>query len=107
MMSATTEDQTELLPFDASTDAIAKIFSIDTADVRFAFPSDEDSGIEPNPQQIAAHKTLLSALSPVFAAMFSGNWKESPSIDILDSSFDAFKAFLQYNKRCSERRKYR
>lgn len=90
-MSANTKKFT----YEASTRAIAKIFSLDTADVHFVFSAHEDNKNEPN-LKVAAHKTLLSALSPVFDAMFSGNWKESTSVDIVDSSPDAFNDFLQY-----------
>ena len=49
-------------------------------------------------QEIKAHKTVLSARSPVFAAMFHSNMKEKgmSRIDIPDVSQDIFNALLHF-----------
>lgn len=74
---------------------IHKLFNKDTSDFTFCFgPSKNDQ--KKLRMAVYAHKTLLSTISPVFAAMFSGNWKESTSVDITDASFDAFNVFIEY-----------
>lgn len=51
-----------------------------------------------NNQQIGGHAAILTAISPVFAAMFQHNFKEAQTrkIHITDISFDTFKVFLHY-----------
>lgn len=75
--------------------AIQKIFDSDSSDFSFDFvaPGDDE---KQQRMQINAHKTLLSAVSPVFQAMFSGNWKESTSVEIADASFETFNALIEY-----------
>lgn len=93
-MAATAKQAEKSYTFDdVSRRAIQKIFTADTADVWFCFPADD-----PNPEhrKIGAHKQLLSAISPVFAAMFNGSWKESTQVDLVDASAAAFAAFLCY-----------
>lgn len=89
------ENIREIFKFEASNRAIRKIFRKDTSDISFSI------GVRVNEQkqqrsEIVAHKSLLSALSPVFEAMFSGNWKESACIEISDASYNAFDEFIQY-----------
>lgn len=94
-MADTSENIQEIYEFKATGQAIQKIFNNDTSDILFQLTADE-SDQKQQQMEIYAHKTLLSALSPVFEAMFSGNWKESTSVQITDASFDAFNAFIQY-----------
>lgn len=68
---------------------IQKVFNIESTDISFSFPND-------GYMKMDAHKALLSALSPVFKAMFSDIWQQSTQIEILDAHFDAFNEFLQY-----------
>lgn len=62
-----------------------------TCDVNFLFKS-------PNGEyeKIAAHKSILSSVSPVFDAMFYGPYKQTGDINIIDSTPDAFREFLQF-----------
>lgn len=76
---------------DNAAKAISKIFTPDTADFRFEF--DDGNGDFKN---VPAHKILLSAESPVFKAMYSGNWSETTSVLIVDTSHEAFRDFLEY-----------
>lgn len=66
---------------------IRKLFTQQTKDIYFTFPAGE---------KIGAHKALLSALSTVFEAMFSGYWEQSREVEILDASFGVFCDFVQY-----------
>lgn len=92
-MAATAKQAEKSYTFDGvSRRAIQKIFSADTADVWFCFPADDPNGH----RKIGAHKQLLSAISPVFAAMFNGSWRESTLVDLVDASAGAFAAFLEY-----------
>lgn len=61
-------------------------FPSSTADFFFEF---SDS------KKIHVHKKLLSDLSPVFAAMFSGDWLEKTHTTITDASYDSFKQFIR------------
>lgn len=62
-----------------------------TADVLFVFDvKNEDR------EEIPAHKSILSAISPVFDAMLYGPAKENGDIQIVDSTADAFREFLQF-----------
>lgn len=81
---------------DNAAEAIRKIFKPDTADIHFEFDADTDTDTGDASQRIAAHKALLSAESPVFAAMFSGNWSEKSTVRIVDATHDAFNEFLRY-----------
>lgn len=60
-----------------------------TTDIQFIFGSDDDV------VKVPAHKSVLSASSPVFDAMFNGELKEGNDVEIVDASPDAFKEFLQ------------
>lgn len=62
-----------------------------TSDVSFIFAADADQ-----PENIVAHKILLSAGSPVFEAMFFGSLIELGDVPIVDASPAAFKEFLQF-----------
>lgn len=67
---------------------------IRTCDVYFVFksgPSDVDK-----PEKVPAHKSILSAISPVFDAMFYGPHKQEGDIKIVDSNAMAFREFLQF-----------
>lgn len=61
-----------------------------SADVKFIFVSSD--GVQ---QYLPAHKLLLITASPVFAAMFSGKYKEADEVAIVGASFDEFKEFSQ------------
>lgn len=60
-----------------------------TADIQFICGSENDV------VKLPAHKSVLSASSPVFDAMFNGELKEGNDVKIVDASPDAFKEFLQ------------
>lgn len=62
-----------------------------TGDVFFTFNSELSK-----PQKIPAHKSILSAISPVFDAMFYGPAKERGDVKIVDASPEAFREFLQF-----------
>lgn len=62
-----------------------------TADVLFVFNVKNDDR-----EEIPAHKSILSAISPVFDAMLYGPAKENGDIEIVDSTADAFREFLQF-----------
>lgn len=61
-----------------------------SSDVYFQFHS--VNGVE----KVPAHKCILSAVSPVFDAMFYGPNKQIGDIDIVNASAGAFKEFLQF-----------
>lgn len=46
-------------------------------------------------EKIPAHKFLLAASSPVFAAMFNGSWAEKNEVIVTDIHADAFRAMLR------------
>lgn len=62
-----------------------------TCDVYFVFKS-----LEGEVEKVPAHKSILSAVSEVFDAMFYGPSKQEGDINIVDSTPGAFKEFLQY-----------
>ena len=47
-------------------------------------------------EKFPAHKFLLSASSPVFRAMFSGDWAEKQEVIVTDTHPNAFRALLRY-----------
>ena len=48
------------------------------------------------PTRIAAHKFMMKARSPVFEAMFSGDYTESSNeVNIVDSEPESFKEMLR------------
>lgn len=63
-----------------------------TKDVFFIFQSKKNEEIE----KVPAHKNILSAISPVFDAMFYGPHKQDGDIEIVDAAPEAFKEFLQF-----------
>lgn len=65
-----------------------------SSDVSFIFRSEEI-------EKVSAHKCILSAISPVFDAMFYGLHKQDGDIDVVDATPEAFKEFLQFFY-CSE-----
>lgn len=75
--------------------AFSKLFNKESADVAFLFCGNGDAE-DQNRAVIKAHRNMLSAVSPVFEAMFNGTWKESTAIHIEDASSAAFKAFIEY-----------
>lgn len=64
-----------------------------TSDVTFVFTIASGSECI---TELPAHKSILSAISPVFDAMFFGPAKEIGDIRIVDVTPDAFKEFLQF-----------
>lgn len=90
-MAANVQQAEKRYKFDVHTKAIKKMFNKDTVDVQFTFPKEEN-------QAIGAHKMLLSSISPVFEAMFNGNWKESKMDEhpLVDVTFNVFTGFLEY-----------
>lgn len=84
-------ESTKTLTFNPSQKLITKLYPLNTTDFCFNFKNG----------QIRVHKSLLSSLSPVFEAMFSGQWLETNSVDIIDSSHIAFKDFMQYFYKCA------
>lgn len=59
-----------------------------TADFFFVFETDDE--------RIPAHKAILSAISPVFDAMFYDSLKFESDEYIIDSKPEAFREFLQF-----------
>lgn len=84
-------ESTKTLTFNPSLKLITKLYPPATTDFCFTFKNG----------QISVHKTLLSSLSPVFEAMFSGQWIETNSVEIIDTSPAAFKDFMQYFYKCA------
>lgn len=68
---------------------IAKLFAEPDSDVEFLFNENDKANT------IRAHTKFLSAMSPVFESMFSGNWKETDAVKIEDVDFDDFDTFMQ------------
>lgn len=62
-----------------------------TADIMFVFNTKDDKN-----EGIPSHKSILSAISPVFDAMLYGPAREKGDITIVDSTPDAFREFLQF-----------
>lgn len=91
MMASTLNNTTTIFTFDAAGKAIKRLFPQTTADCHIQITNSAG-----NCHEIAVHTRLLSALSSVFRAMFSGNWQETNNVKINDASFDTFTAFLQY-----------
>lgn len=46
-------------------------------------------------ESIAAHKVILSSVSPVFEAMFYGGLKEKEEIAIVDIDVDVFRQLIR------------
>lgn len=70
--------------------SVAKVFmDAELADVNFVFKLDKGN-------QLPAHKIILASGSSVFRAMLFGGWKEKDVVEIVDSSLDGFKEFLQF-----------
>lgn len=71
-----------------------------TSDVTFQFPiaNSNNSTSSSNGEyiELPAHKSILSAISPVFDAMFFGPAKERGDIRIVDVTPAAFQEFLQF-----------
>ena len=67
------------------------------ADVKFIF----SSSVSKEEQELLAHKLILSCGSPVFQTQFYGSIQDQNNIPVEDSSFEAFKIFLDilYNKK--------
>lgn len=91
----------ELLPssdfdevtFNTLENVIKSAYGLDSTDCCFQFGDKTSDDIV----EIKAHRKLLSALSPVFATMFSGTWnKSSKVISIEDVTADDFETFLCY-----------
>lgn len=81
------------LPNQHATKMIAKSFEQNClTDVRFVFESEERI------QEVAAHKLVLALASPVFKAMFFGDFveKDKQTVDMKNGTADAFKEFLQF-----------
>lgn len=73
---------------------IASFCGADSTDCCFRFRTE---GATNEVKQIKAHRKLLSTLSPVFEAMFSGSWdNDSNAIPIVDASFESFYTFMEY-----------
>ncbi|XP_031633815.1 BTB/POZ domain-containing protein 3-like [Contarinia nasturtii] len=68
------------------------------ADVNFLFYEENttDAGVKKLIGKVPAHKDILASANPVFYAEFYGSIKEQGEVEIVDSSPDAFKEFLQY-----------
>lgn len=81
------------LPNQHATKMITKSFEQNMlTDVRFVFES------EGRTQEVPAHKLILALASPVFEAMFFGDFveKDKQTVDMKDAAADAFKEFLQF-----------
>lgn len=75
------------LKFASYHQVLLNLFTVDTADIEFQFPKEATN-------QIRAHKKFLAAISPVFQAMFAGNWLEKDVVKIEDIEFDVFNDFI-------------
>lgn len=64
----------------------------DLADFYFIFEVEENKEYE----RIPVHKILLAGESDVFRTMFNESWFEKTEVEIVDSSSDAFREFLQF-----------
>lgn len=64
----------------------------DLADFYFIFEVEENKEYE----RIPVHKILLAGESDVFQTMFNELWIEKTEVEIVDSSPDAFREFLQF-----------
>lgn len=60
------------------------------ADVCFVFKNEHEI------LKVPANKAILAALSPVFRAMFYGPLKEKGDVEIVDTTANGFKEFLQF-----------
>lgn len=70
---------------------VSKLYlNSDLGDVTFIFKNTDDD------EKVSAEKSILAAGSPVFHAMFFGPMKEKGVVEIVDSSPEAFKEFLQF-----------
>lgn len=70
-----------------------KVFGMDSADCCFQFIDETTKTVN----GLKAHKQVLAAISTVFAAMFSGNWKENANpITIVDASYESFEKFMEF-----------
>lgn len=90
MADSKTSNKTKIFRFNPFEEVIGKLFADHTSDVEFRVVN-EDGKSKP----IRAHKTYLSAISPVFASMFGGNWIEANYVKIEDADFDVFKSLLR------------
>ena len=64
-----------------------------SSDVAFVVSSEDPSKA---PTRIAAHKFMMKARSPVYEAMFSGDYTESSDdVNIVDSEPESFKEMLR------------
>lgn len=67
-------------------------FGADSVDCTFQFVDETTN----ETKEYSAHRKLLSAVSPVFAAMFSDNWNKSTDpIVIEDATYETFTAFIK------------
>lgn len=90
--SSTTSEQN--FNFNTLAKVIGYNFGPNSTDCCFQFTIDS---ITNGTQHIKSHRKLLASLSPVFAAMFNGNWDNNlNTIPIVDASFKAFGTFLDY-----------
>lgn len=90
-MEATVAQPTESYTFNVHARAIKKIFNNETIDIYFIFPKEGN-------RKIGAHKTLLSAHTPVFDAMFNGGFEETNihELPITDATFERFGQIILY-----------
>lgn len=71
--------------------AIGNLFDSASTDIAFRLATEENEV-----KTIDAHKNWLSAVSPVFKAMFDGNWREKDTVEIVDAKYEVFDEFVQY-----------
>lgn len=72
---------------------VQHVFGADSADCTFQFINETTK----ETKQYSAHRKVLSAISSVFATMFSQNWnKNAAPIVIKDATYDSFVAFMTY-----------
>lgn len=86
----------KVVTFNTLTKVISHVFDSRSTDCCFQFINDETHELT----EIVAHRRLLAALSPVFAAMFGEAWcgdgVKTPTITIDDAAPEAFQVFLDY-----------
>lgn len=92
-MAEVASNNSRTIRFTMSAKVIAQLLRSDSMDCCFEIRDEATNGAK----TFSAHRKLLSALSPVFAAMFNGAWNEnSNAIVIVDATPEAFGQFLDF-----------
>lgn len=74
-----------------ASNSLSKLYlNSELADVTFIFENKDDI------QKVPANKSILASGSEVFLKMFSGSWKETDTVEIVDASPKVFQEFLKF-----------